>query len=170
MQTTLQQAETCRAAPAVPLPVPALSVVQVQVSNITTCPPGSSVPGSREFQQCAMLLFFIFDALSFGLSLGCVMMIVVMSMPRLASHNELYEAGRFWLLLLLTWVLLWLSVVSGFAAFAASGLAVHKQVRLVLIPLAPGMLLLCAGLLSIIWRFHSLHPGRACVLQALRLR
>jgi len=57
---------------------------------------------NARFQQCAMLLFFVFDGLSFGLSLGCVIMIVVLSMPRIQWESEKAEAGRFYLLLSVT--------------------------------------------------------------------
>lgn len=57
-------------------------------------------------------------------------MIVIVSMPRLPYEDDTYEAGRFWLLLLSAWLLLWLAVVTAFCAFLASGLAVstHRDV------------------------------------------
>jgi hypothetical protein len=43
-------------------------------------------------RQCAMLVFFIMDGLSFGFSMGCVMLIIVLSMPRLQYEDQNIEA------------------------------------------------------------------------------
>jgi uncharacterized membrane protein YhaH (DUF805 family) len=137
---------------------------QVLVSNDTACASGSVI-GSKN--TCALLAFFILDGLSFGISVGCVMMIIVLSMPRLQSSNEQFEAGRFWLLLLATWVLLYLAVLTGFGAFIASGLTVFNVWGIVLVPLVPGMVLLLVGIAVIGKRFHDLNPGWPALLAAI---
>jgi hypothetical protein len=117
-----------------------------------------------------MLLFFVFDGLSFGLSVGCLVLIVMLSMPRIQWQEEQAEAGRFYVLLLFTWLLLYLAVSFGFAAFIASGLSVHGQPWMVLGPVIPGMVLLLAGAFFFLHRFHTLNPGCAAVLAALPCR
>jgi hypothetical protein len=103
---------------------------QVLVSNISVCSDWQSKPeddSGASIRSCALLVFFVLDGLSFGFSLGCVMMITIMSMPRIRYDDDDLEAGRFWLLLLFTWVLLYVAVVTGFFAFIASGVAVHNK-------------------------------------------
>lgn len=145
-------------------------------SKHITIPPHSTCegwrdPNSEEFRRCASLLFFVFDALSFGLSIGCVVMIVVVSMPRLKyKKDDEYEAGRFWLLLLSTWLLLWLAVVTCFCAFLASGLAVSPDWRVVIGPLVPGMVLLLAGLFLLGRRFHSLRPSWSAIFSVCNFK
>jgi hypothetical protein len=119
------------------------------------------------FQQCAMLLFFVFDGLSFGLSLGCVMMIVVLSMPRVQWESDKAEAGRFYLLLSVTWFLLYTAVATGFASFVAAGLSVNRQVKIVIGPVVPGMLLLVVGGVLLCYRFMCLAPGWDAVIASL---
>lgn len=135
---------------------------QVLVSNIASCYPSAAglIPeGLTGFTQCAMLVFFLLDGLSFGLSFGCLIMIVMLSMPRIQWADEQAEAGRFYILLLCTWLLLYLAVVTGFAAFIASGLAVNRQVAVVVGPVVPGMVLLLLGAVFFWHRFQSLYPG-----------
>jgi len=134
---------------------------QVMVSNLAMCYTAVDPPitGITPFMQCAALLFFVLDGLSFGLSMGCLVMIVTLSMPRIRWADENAEAGRFYMLLVLTWGLLYLAVSSGFAAFIASGLAVHKQVKFVIGPIVPGMLLVLIGAGMMMRRFASLFPG-----------
>jgi hypothetical protein len=81
--------------------------------------------------------------------------------------DEKAEAGRFYLLLVLTWCLLYLAVVTGLCTFIASGLAVHSQHWVVVAPLAPGISLLAAGLLLLVRRFMSLYPGWDALKKAL---
>eukprot|EP00775_Hariotina_reticulata_P008139 gene8139-8333_t len=78
-------------------------------------------------QDYALFWCFVFDGLSFSLSLGCVMMIVALSMPRIQCQDDDYEAGRLWWLLFATWGLFYPAVVCGFAAFTASGLAMFDK-------------------------------------------
>jgi hypothetical protein len=131
---------------------------QVLVSDESHCALPAA-PGTAEYRKCFMLIFFVLDGLSFGLSMGCVMLIVVLSMPRLQYRDNKIEAGRFWFLLLFTWLLLYLAVLTGVGAFLASGLAVHNKVGVVVWPLVPGLLLMGAGFISFIQRFRSLYPG-----------
>jgi hypothetical protein len=141
---------------------------QVLVTDRAACTwqpvPGDAAAPNR---SCALLAFFILEGLSFGFSMGCIMMIIVLSMPRLQHDNIDLEAGRFWLLLLVTWVLLYCAVVTGFGAFIASGLAVYNRWGVVFLPVVPGMLLLVVGFAAIVTRFHSLHPGASAVWAAL---
>lgn len=133
---------------------------QVLVSNIASCYPAAEGPiseGLTGFTKCAMLVFFVLDGLSFGLSFGCLITIVMLSMPRIQWADEQAEAGRFYILLLCTW--LYLAVVTGFAAFVASGLAVNRQAAVVVGPVVPGMVLLLLGAVFFWHRFQSLYPG-----------
>lgn len=142
---------------------------QVMVSNVTSCfAPLQELEdkGMSSFMQCAMLLFFVFDRLSFGLSVGCLVLIVMLSMPRMQWQDEKAEAGRCYVLLLFTWLLLYLAVSFGFAAFIASGLAVRAQQWMVLGPVIPGMVLLLAGAVFFLHWFHTLNPGLAAVWAA----
>jgi hypothetical protein len=144
---------------------------QVLVSDSSACSwhavPAANGTADDADRRCALLVFFIMDGLSFGFSMGCVMLIIVLSMPRLQYEDQKIEAGRFWLLLLATWVLLYLAVLTGFAAFIASGLAVMNAWRVVVGPVIPGMALLVVGFVAIVTRFHSLHPGAAAIRAAL---
>jgi hypothetical protein len=127
---------------------------QVLVSNSTVCASFRTLKADQAaLRGCSMLVFFVLDGMSFGFSIGCVMMIIVMSMPRRQYNDDKQEAGRFWLLLLLTWVLLYAAVLTGFGAFIASGLAVHNRASVVVGPVIPGMLLLIAGIIAIVQRF-----------------
>jgi hypothetical protein len=133
---------------------------QVLVSNSTACAPISAMRAHQAaVRACALSVFFVLDGMSFGFSIGCVMMIIVMSMPRRQYHDEKREAGRFWGLLLVTWVLLYATVLTGFGAFIASGLAVHNMASVVVGPVIPDMILLVTGIVAIVHRFRSLHPG-----------
>lgn len=112
--------------------------------------------------------FFILDGLSFGLSISCLMMIVVISMPHLTTGNKDYEAGRFWLLLVVTWGLLWLAVVTGFVAFLLSGLATVSHRITVLGPLVPGISMLVVGLIMIFSKLVlRLNPGPRAICTAI---
>jgi hypothetical protein len=145
---------------------------QVLASDITVCtdwqPPadlqGSAVDEAFS-RSCALLAFFVLDGLSFAFSLGCVMMIIVLSMPRIKYKKEYVEAGRFWILLLITWVL---PVLTGFGAFIASGLAVHNRWKVIAVPVLPGIVLLGFGIVVIVLRFHALNPGRKALKAALK--
>jgi hypothetical protein len=141
---------------------------QVLVSDSSACswhavPAAGGSADNAADRKCAVLVFFIMDGLSFGFSMGCVVMIIVLSMPRLQYDDEKLEAGRFWLLLLATWVLLYLAVLTGFVAF----MAVMNTWRVVVGPVIPGMALLVVGFVAIVTRFHSLHPGAAAIRAAL---
>jgi hypothetical protein len=146
---------------------------QVLTSHTAACGSGTHLGVDADglstpaFQQCAMLLFFVFDGLSFGLSLGCVMMIVVLSMPRIPWECEEAEAGRFYLLLSVTWSLLYTAVATGFASFIAAGLSVNRQVKVVIGPVVPGMFLLVVGGVLLCYRFWCLAPGWDAVLASL---
>jgi hypothetical protein len=135
---------------------------QVLASNSAVC---TDWKGDSEafHRSCALLAFFVLDGLSFAFSLGCVIMIIVLSMPRIKYKREHVEAGRFWILLLITWVLLYMGVLTGFGAFIASDLAVHNRRSVILVPVLPGMLLLGVGIVAIMQRFYALYPGRKAV-------
>jgi hypothetical protein len=136
---------------------------QVLVGNSASCSDVQQeleAKGVTPYMQCAMLAFFVLDGLSFGLSMGCLTLIVVMSMPRIQWASERAQAGRFYIYLLCTWLLLYFAVLTGFAAFVASGLAVNRQVAAVVVPVVPGILLLAVGLLAFVLRFWSLFPGK----------
>jgi len=125
--------------------------------------------GSRDGKNlwpCALPLFFVLDGLSFGLSIGCVMTIVVVSMPRLQWDDKQAEAGRFYLLMMATWLLLYLAVITGFGAFLFSGLAVHENKAVVVAPLIPGMFLLILGAMVLAGRFVTLFPGWSALKKA----
>lgn len=167
----------------------------VLIDGPQVCQPGhnpkAAVPGSKKFvlsglmsrngtiseakqqglegpsQQCALFLFFFFDALSFCLSLGCVMLIVVLSMPRMQRDDDKFEAGRFWWLLLFTWGLLYFAVVAGFAAFVCSALAVFKGWHMLIIPFCLCALLLTLGFFVMIGRFKEICPDRSALWQAV---
>lgn len=143
---------------------------QVLVSNVASCSARPVVEGMTGLMQCALVLFFVLDGLSFGLSFGCLMMIVMLSMPRVQWADEQAEAGRFYILLLCAWLLLFLAVATGFAAFIASGLAVHRQAGAVVGPVVPGMVLLVAGALFFWHRFNSLYPGGDAIWAARPFR
>lgn len=134
--------------------------------HLISCEAGSHEWGTLKSRRCSMLLFFIFDGLAFGLCISCIMMIVVIALPRVAEENKRYEAGRFFLLLIVTWALLWLAVVSGFVAFLLSGLAVSGTWTVVG-PLLPGMILLLTSLVLMVIRFYRLFPGRSAIYLAL---
>lgn len=119
-----------------------------------------------DIRPCALLLFFVLDGLSFGLSIGCVMTIVVVSMPRLQWDDNQAEAGRFYLLMMATWLLLYLAVITGFGAFLFSGLAVHAKKAVVVAPLIPGMFLLILGAMVLAGRFVTLFPGWSALKKA----
>jgi hypothetical protein len=138
---------------------------QLLVSNVDQCT--SWQLGTQAFRRCAAIVFFVLDVLSFGLSMGTVVMIVILSMPRLQYADKEVEAGRFWALLLATWALFYAAVLSGFGAFLFSGLAVYNKAGMVLGPLAPGALLMVLGLVEFIRRFKAIHPGWHVVVKGL---
>ena len=117
----------------------------------------SGLPTPR--QECALFLFFVFDSLSFSASLGCVVMIVALSMPRLQRKNQVEEAGRFWWLLLLTWGLLYLAVASGYVSFVLSAVAMYMRIEVLVVPLGLGGVLLVLGLAVMFRRFYEIGPG-----------
>lgn len=122
--------------------------------------------GLTGVMQCAMVLFFAFDGLSFRLSIGCLTLIVVLSMPRMQWASDHAEAGRFYLYLVSTWLLLFLAVLFGFAAFVASGLSVHNHIMFVVGPVIPGSVLLAVGFWAFTWRFYTLFPGWSAIRAA----
>jgi hypothetical protein len=71
--------------------------------------------------------FFLLNAWSFLLSLSALVVIVLTSMPHIASSSVRREAGRFWLLLSAAWGLLYLAIATGAGAFMASAFAVYGQ-------------------------------------------
>jgi hypothetical protein len=137
-----------------------------------------SNPGvSRQLTPCSfnlrtfviLSLRHVVDAFAFGLSIGCLMMIVVVSMPRVATGDKYYEEGRFWLLLLVTWGLLLGAVTAGSMAFLMSGLSVLSAKWTVIGPLVPGMLLLLIGAYLMVSRlFWNLNPGPRAINTAWR--
>lgn len=91
------------------------------------------------------------------------MLIVVLSMPRIPCANDYVEAGRFWLLLLSAWSLLYLAVVAGCAAFVCSAVSMLPGVLDLTGPLlACGLILLCGGWLMA-RRLASVYPGKEAV-------
>jgi hypothetical protein len=126
--------------------------------------PADAAASSR---KCALFTFYVMNGLSFGFSMGCVMMIMVLSMLQLQYEDQQLEAGRVWLLLLISWVLLYCAMLTAFGAFIASGLAVYNRAGVVVGPVIPGMLLLAVGLIAIVTRFHGLHPGANAVWAAV---
>jgi len=143
-------------------------------SGTSTVTAAATMPGNEGLthphQLCALYLFFFFDTLSFCLSLGCVMVIVVLSMPRMQQQDDEFEAGRFWLLLLATWGLLYFAVVSGFIAFVCSAVAVFEGWRLLTIPFSICCLLLFLGLWVMAKRFfRDIFPSWAVVRKGLSI-
>jgi hypothetical protein len=137
---------------------------QVLMSSPAACGSSSTKPVPvvlpAAHQDCALFLFFVFDTLSFCFSLGCVMVIVVLSMPRMQYDDENMEAGRFWWLLLSTWLLLFLAVACGFAAFTASAVAMFEYWEwLVGLLLPGGVLLVFGGVLMAKRLFSDIFPG-----------
>eukprot|EP00884_Botryococcus_braunii_P017163 jgi/Botrbrau1/412/Bobra.110_2s0062.1 len=112
--------------------------------NETSCFHGwnEASGGIDERRLCAMFWFFILDVLRFGLSLSCIMMIVAMSMPRIPYKNQYYEVGRMWLLLVTTWGLLWMAVITGALSFMLSGFAVVTHWEVVYVPLLVALCLI----------------------------
>lgn len=89
----------------------------VLVANVTSCSAPSAellAGGMSVFRQCSLLWFFVFDGLSFGLSVGSLVLVVMLSMPRIQWNDPEAEAVRFYILLVLTWALLWLCCICGF--------------------------------------------------------
>jgi len=119
-------------------------------------------------RACAAAAYYLFDGLSFGLSVGCVMTIVVLSMPRMQWADNRAEAGRFYILLSLTWALLYLAVTTGLCTFIMSGLVSHGNRNIVVVPVIPGIVLVTIGLGLLIRRFRSLFPGWGAVGTAIK--
>lgn len=140
---------------------------QVLMGNYTSCSTTDFLPDLQVYQECALFLFFVFDALSFSFSLGCVVMIVILSMPRIRYRDHEEEAGRFWWLLLVTWLLLYLAVVSGTTAFALSAISMFSKLRAVGPPLAPGAVLLVLGMVLMLRRFKAMYPGWRALMKGL---
>jgi hypothetical protein len=63
---------------------------------------------------------------SFCLTLLCLMLIVVVSLPRLKCTDLAYEAGRLWLFLLMIWLLFVESVQLAFTAFWMFAVVVYE--------------------------------------------
>lgn len=148
---------------------------QVLVTGPVVCKPGYKLPDTPQgdaglmdvSQLCALFVFFFFDSLSFCLSLGCVMAIVVLSMPRMQTRDDEFEAERSWLLMLATWSLLYFVVVSGFIAFVSLAAAVFQGWHVLFIPFTFCMLLLFMGLVGMIRRFGDMFPTWPAVLKGL---
>eukprot|EP00775_Hariotina_reticulata_P003777 gene3777-4036_t len=89
--------------------------------------------------------------------------------------QELYadqdmEAGRFWWLLLSTWLLLFLAVVCGFAAFTASAVAMFENWKWLAVLLLPGSVLLALGGVLMVKRlFSDIFPGWGVVWKGFSL-
>lgn len=110
--------------------------------------------------DAAIKAFFILDTCSFLLSFASLVIIVVLSMPRLASQSYKREAGRFWLLLVLAWGQLYLAVGAGCGAFVASAFAMYVPTTpSIWVPTCWGGFLLFLGLCIICQRFRNLYPG-----------
>jgi len=98
------------------------------------------------------------------------MVIVVLSMPRIKYDDGDLEAGRFWWLLLSTWLLLFLAVACGFAAFTASAVAMLDNWQwLVGLLLPGGVLLALGGVLMVKRMFNDIFPGWLVVWKGLLL-
>jgi hypothetical protein len=91
------------------------------------------------------------------------MVITLLSFPRREYASQAVEAARFWFALLVTWLMFYLAVLTGFGAFLFSGLATYNQVWVVLMPAAPGMLVMLWAFYDFCRRFHSIYPGGAAI-------
>jgi hypothetical protein len=149
---------------------------QVMAGNFSMCssapaPDGYGADNIPQGRLCALLLFFVFDAFSFSCSLGCLVMIVVLSMPRPFTYDsDDLEAGRFWWLLLLTWGLLYLAVAFGFGAFVSSAWGTYASFSpWLVVAVLPGFVLLLFGGVLMVWRFIAMSPGWKALLQSVPL-
>jgi hypothetical protein len=100
-------------------------------------------------------------------SMGCITVITLLSFPRLQYVSDSLEAGRFWLALLVTWLMFYMAVLTGFGAFLFSGLATYNQLKVVLLPAIPGMLIMLVAFWFFCLRFSSIHPGWTAVKSSL---
>jgi hypothetical protein len=147
---------------------------QVRSSGMTSCTVKHSAAnayadaGGLKQGQCGMFLFFIFDTLSFSFSLGCVVFIVTLSIPRTSYKDSELETGGIWLRLAFVWMLLYVAVATGFGAFAAGARAVYAEFGVMIGALVPGILLLLLGLWIILHRLYCLFPGRRSVWRATK--
>lgn len=116
----------------------------------------------------AVMAFFVLDTWSFLLSFSSLVIIVVLSMPRLPSQSPESEAGRFWLLLYLAWGQLYGAVGAGCGAFVASAFAVYDaHTRSIWIPTCWGGFVLFGGACIIFQRFRNLNPGMKSIVLGL---
>jgi hypothetical protein len=112
--------------------------------------------------HCGMFLFFIFDTLSFSFLLGCVVVIVTLSIPQAAYIDSKLETGGIWLRLAVIWTLWYVAVAMGFGTLfccRSKGCLRRVQRNTVLDVLVPGILLLVLGLWIILDRLCCLFPG-----------
>jgi hypothetical protein len=107
----------------------------------------------------AVRAFLVLDTWSFLLALSCLVIIVVLSMPRLRTDTDKIEAGRFWILLVLAWGQLYLAVAAGCGAFVASALCVYDDATAILVPTVIGSSILVIGACFILQRFATISPG-----------
>lgn len=111
----------------------------------------------------AKRLFLVLDTWSFLLALSCLVIIVVLSMPRLKSDTDSKEAGRFWIMLVLAWGQLYLAVATGCGAFVASALCLYDDKSHIWPPTIIGSTILLMGCCFILQRFATLSPGITAV-------
>jgi len=74
--------------------------------------------------------FAVLTVSSFCLTLLCLMLIVVVSLPRLKCTDLAYEAGRLWLFLLMIWLLFVELVQLAFVAFWIYAAGVYEPILL----------------------------------------
>lgn len=85
---------------------------------------------NKEGRMKRVALFSLLTISSFCLTLLCLMLIVVVSLPRLRCTDLAYEAGRLWLFLLFIWLLFVESVQLAFFAFWTYAMAVYDGAML----------------------------------------
>jgi len=95
--------------------------------------------------------------------MGCIMVITLLSFPRREYASQAVEAARFWFALLVTWLMFYLAVLTGFMAFLFSGLATYNQLHVILLPAVPGMLTMLVAFICFCHRFATISPGGRAV-------
>lgn len=81
----------------------------------------------KELKVMRVALFAFLTVLSFCVTLFCLMLIVVVSLPRLKCTDLAYEAGRLWLFLLIIWLLFVEAVQLAFLSFWAFAVVVYDN-------------------------------------------
>eukprot|EP00884_Botryococcus_braunii_P015928 jgi/Botrbrau1/3018/Bobra.0070s0014.1 len=123
---------------------------------------GLKDPEGDQMYRCTVVdAFFIFDTLSFSLSIASVLLIIVACAPRgeLLHGSKRYEAGRFWMLMFSSWQTLYFSLFCGYMAFLMSAVAVWYWTELLftLLYFSPVCLVLgCYYMIKHLWTFY---PG-----------